>query len=349
MSQIPEPTVTVASEIYAALEKSAAAELPREHLGASLIGHNCTRFLWLSFRWAFKNNFPGRTLRLFRRGQIEERAVLGDLEQIGAEVRSLNPETGEQYQASSAMGHFGGSCDGMVRNFPHSGKKWHVLEIKTHNKKSFSDLQKKGVKESKPMHWAQMQVYMALFGLERALYFGVCKDDDHIHTERVYHEPEQSTALLDRASKVIAMPDPPEPLGGPDYYECKMCPAKSLCHEKQWPEVNCRTCAHATPVADKKWHCGIYGEIPDKAAQFAGCPKHAYIPRLLEIPSGWKHIGGDDVSAFYESPSGECVRNGEGAFDVFESKELYNNHDLCILGSPDIKAIRKKFGAKLTG
>jgi hypothetical protein len=49
-------------------------------------------------------------------------------------------------------------------------------------------LEKKGVKVSKPMHWAQMQVYMLGTKIERALYVAVCKDDDRIYTERVKYD-----------------------------------------------------------------------------------------------------------------------------------------------------------------
>jgi len=40
----------------------------RAHLGASLVGHSCTRFLFYSYRWVAPPRFPGRMLRLFDRG-----------------------------------------------------------------------------------------------------------------------------------------------------------------------------------------------------------------------------------------------------------------------------------------
>jgi hypothetical protein len=51
-----------------------------------------------------------------------------------------------------------------------------VVEFKTHSAKSFRKLVQRGVAEAKPQHWAQMQVYMQLTGLTRALYVAVCKD-----------------------------------------------------------------------------------------------------------------------------------------------------------------------------
>ncbi len=60
-----------------------------------------------------------------------------------------------------------------------------MLEFKTHSAKSFADLAAKGVEASKPQHVAQMQIYMHLTGITRALYVAVCKDTDALHIERV--------------------------------------------------------------------------------------------------------------------------------------------------------------------
>ena len=40
-------------------------------------------------------------------------------------------------------------------------------EFKTHNKKSFDDVEKHGVKKSKPVHFSQMQIYCHLCGFTR--------------------------------------------------------------------------------------------------------------------------------------------------------------------------------------
>src|SRR5688572_4793950 len=56
----------------------------RWHLGASIIGHECSRYLWFSFRWCARDEGEatkrdanshanlGRKLRLFNRGHREE-------------------------------------------------------------------------------------------------------------------------------------------------------------------------------------------------------------------------------------------------------------------------------------
>ena len=81
MSLIPEPTATTAKAIDAYHESK--KEKPRPHMGVSLLGHPCDRWLWLSFRWAIQEDFPGRILRLFRRGHHEENWIVQDLRAIG--------------------------------------------------------------------------------------------------------------------------------------------------------------------------------------------------------------------------------------------------------------------------
>src|ERR1700676_754460 len=83
----------------------------RMHLGASVIGHECARHIWYSFRWVKANMFDGRMLRLFERGQLEEDRIDKLLFGIGFKIRTINPDTNKQYQIVGAHGHYGGSLD----------------------------------------------------------------------------------------------------------------------------------------------------------------------------------------------------------------------------------------------
>lgn len=272
---------TIAQRIYKALEIEAHGEQRRPHLGASIIGKKCDRAIWLEFRWANpKATFPGRILRLFRRGHMEECSVYADLRAAGYTVQDIDQETGKQYAFKD--GHFGGSCDGMIVAGP-GIKSPEVLEIKTHNSKSFADLLKHGVKASKPQHYAQMQVYCRAFGAEHAIYFAVCKDTDDIYTESVEHDAEFSKAMNDRAQRIIADQSPPPPIStDPTWYECKFCDSHDLCHgSKLTTQVNCRTCAHSTPERDGSWRCEHWGAtMPNVDAQLAGCESHLLHPDL---------------------------------------------------------------------
>lgn len=282
--QIPEPMNSTVNAVYEAIEKR-TDQSPRSHLGASQIGHGCDRFLWLSFRWAVREKFSGRMLRLFRRGQEEEQYVVADLRAAGMDVVEADPDTGRQF--NFGVGHFGGSMDGIINSgVPESPKTPHVLEIKTHSLKSFKDLVKHGVEQAKPMHYAQMQIYMHARGLERALYFAVCKDNDELYTECVKLSKPFAERLFKRAEYITTTDRMPEPLSNDaTWYECKFCPASGMCFSsKPTRRVNCRTCAKSTATADGKWHCAEWDDFIPTKAQHAGCGHHVLHPDLVPLP-----------------------------------------------------------------
>lgn len=280
--QIPATMHSTVAAIYAARVERSDDGL-RPHLGASLIGHPCSRALWYGFRWVRKASFDGRTLRLFDRGQREEARFIEELRWIGCEV-SEGPAEGKQWRLSACGGHFGGSMDAAALSLPESPATWHVCEFKTHNTKSFKDLASKGVQESKPQHWCQMQVYMALSGMDRALYLAACKDTDELHAERIHADPAAAKALLERAEQIIFAAEPPMRISNdPAWYQCKMCDYSDTCHGTSAPLPTCRSCAHVTPERDGTWTCEHnHLSALSVQAQKDGCQAHRYIPILLE-------------------------------------------------------------------
>jgi hypothetical protein len=336
--KIPQPLNTVVAAIDAAHE--GRQDLPRPHLGASVIGHNCERFIWLSFRWAFVEKFPWRILRLFRRGQLEERTVHDDLRAAGVSISTINQETRAQWRFDD--GHFGGSCDGIIQHgLPEAYKTPHILEVKTHSLKSFNDLEAKGVAKSKPQHWAQMQVYMSAFDLDDALYYAVCKDDDRIYTERVKHDADASEKLRTKAQTLIRADRMPEPLSAdPTWYECKWCAAHDLCHvSKLTKQVNCRTCAHSTAERDGRWTCAHWEmDIPDVDAQRAGCDNHVLHPDLVP---GWTYKPAE-TGVIWMTPAGEIHNAPEG----HTSAEITANWQAC---AENVKAEYAQWGARVVG
>jgi hypothetical protein len=313
---------TTAEMIYRAYE-SDADDGHRPHLGASLIGHACERYLWLTFRWAKAKKWPGRMLRLFETGQLEEPRIVANLRRIGVQVHETAPD-GKQWRVSAIGGHFGGSMDAAAVGVPEAPKTWHVLEFKTHNDKSFKELLTKGVEKSKPQHWAQMQTYMGLTGMERAMYVAVCKNDDTIYTERVEFDPTEFAKIMARAERVITAAEPPLRCSNdPSWYVCKMCDFHPLCHGEEAPDVNCRTCAHSTPVVegeDGKWNCREYGEVGLIAQRESHqCSTHRYIPILLERYGKQKDYVNGDV--LYDHEHGTFANGqGDGALSSLEIK-----------------------------
>ncbi len=221
MAALPETPTPTRDAIFGAYEADADTGF-RPHLGASQIGKSCERALWYDFRWATPAEFPGRILRLFETGQLEEARLVKNLRRIGATVLEVDPETGRQWRVEAHGGHFGGSLDGVALGLLEAPKTWHVLEFKTHSAKSFRELVAKGVVEAKPQHWAQMQVYMHLTGLTRAMYLAVCKDTDDLCVERVRADADAAERLMAKAGRVINAARPPARISeDPAWFECR--------------------------------------------------------------------------------------------------------------------------------
>jgi hypothetical protein len=337
--QIPEPNITIASLIDKAHEAEQSA--PRPHMGASMLGHPCNRWLWLSFRWAVQPKFPGRVLRLFRRGQNEEATIIADLRRIGVNVRDLSNQ--ERVEFGS---HVGGSIDAILdAGVPGAPGKKHIAEFKTHSKKSFDDLEKHGVEKSKWEHFVQMQIYMHGTKINRALYLAVCKDDDRIYTERLdYDEGVAENAI--KRGQVVALSDRmPEPLStDPSWYQCKFCPAHTFCHAEQTTQhVNCRTCAHSTATEASTWVCERHNgnEIPVQW-QREGCESHVLHPDMVP----WKRKEAEDQWHAIYWIDGKEVLNGEAGFG---SKEILANPDACANPNPIVMGMRQEFNGQIVG
>ena len=334
MTKIPEPENTIESLIDKAHENRISK--PRPHMGASMLGHPCERWMWLSFRWAVQPVFPGRVLRLFRRGHQEEPNIINDLRSIGVMVQNLETQTNVNFGS-----HVSGSIDAVIEGgVPEAMQKRHIGEFKTHSLKSFNDMEAKGVEKSKPEHYAQMQVYMHGTKIDRALYVAVCKDNDRIYTERIRYNAKIAETLVKRGQRIALSERMPPPIStDPTWYQCKFCDAHSFCHKTQLTKhVNCRTCAHSTPKDDSTWRCEKHDSDNILVEyQHQGCDSHTLHPDLE--PWQMKDSSRDWI-AIYEI-DGHDVSNGEPDASIFSSKEIIANASGCT--DPLVKAVRKAF------
>jgi len=234
----------------------------RNHLGASLIGDECLRKLWYTFHWAKRVKHDGRLLRLFSRGHEEEPRLVKWLKGTGMSIWEVN-EHGNQFKCVGYKGHFGGSLDG-VGMF--EGEPPFLLEFKTSGDKPYAKLVKEGVAKAKPVHFAQMQIYMGAYSLTRALYVAVNKNNDDLHLEWVDFDQAECDRLNQRAQWVIDANEAPERIAGASTgnFICRFCDFKNICFAFEAPDRNCRTCAHSTPVANGEWSCVKDGYIDSR-------------------------------------------------------------------------------------
>lgn len=248
----------------------------RSHLGASLIGRDCARELWYGFRWVTKTEYEGRQILLFNRGHLEEARFIAMLLTIGCRVYTKN-EQGQQFRISYADGHFGGSCDAISELIPDVPENTACLtEFKTHNDKSFSELEIKGVRNAKFEHYVQMNVYMYLMGLPVALYLSGNKNTDALYGELVLSNKEVAESFLERSENIIRMTSPPKRINeSPGFYKCRFCDHRSVCHLKVPPFKTCRSCIYSSPIQDSLWYCERNSLVLDKQKQLAGCEKYS--------------------------------------------------------------------------
>jgi hypothetical protein len=260
-------------------------------------------------------------LRLFETGHREEARLIAELRAAGHRVDDRDPTSRRQWAVSAYGGHFRGHLDGRIW----LEGEWCVLETKTANTKSWRAIHKHGVAKEKPVHYAQMQFYMGLTEMRRALYLCVCKENDDIHEELVDFDEPRFRELMDGARSTIEAIEPPERFrDDPAYYLCLWCPHHGLCHDTAAPRIDCRTCLHSSPDTDcGGWRCELAVDpIPDAVLQ-RGCPRHLFLPVLLE-----RRLGG--VVGYDDAPSTPCswveyqhgTRAGDGGLSSAQIVEM---------------------------
>lgn len=259
----------------------------RNHLGASLIGHDCRRYLWSVFRWLKAEHFNGRQLRLFQRGHLEEQRFEEYLRGIGAEVVAFQPDADgnankgeQQFRITGVMGHFGGSLDGQIMLPEKYGIPFGMLsEYKTKGTGAgFVKLKKEGVRLTNPTHYAQMCVYGWKYGYKYALYMSVNKNDDDLHIEVVELDWRVGEEQERKAFDVITAQTPPDKIAeSPAFMTCKWCHFSGICFKGETVEKNCRSCVNAKAIDNAEWYCSVYQSVIPKDYINQGCDKHTPI------------------------------------------------------------------------
>jgi hypothetical protein len=270
-----KPEQELIDRMYAAIkQKNEKPELYLGRLGSSFIGNDCVRAIWLSWRAYASSEFGGRMYRLFETGHLQEDRIVADLKSAGLTVFEKDAQ-GEQFQFIDETGHFISKVDGVAKDVPGSEKTPHILEVKTHNKNSFSAVAKHGVQKSKPLHYAQVQASMALSGMSRALYVALCKDDEQFYVERIKEDKPEQKMLTQRIISLVNATIKPAGISDDgEAFGCKFCDMKEVCVGRVAPVVTCRSCQFATAESKGRWLCNSTGEYLDFDAQRNACTEY---------------------------------------------------------------------------
>lgn len=271
MAQLPIDTRTKTEKL---IEDTPVVQGFRPYLGISSLGNPCERALWYGFRCCAEREVSPRLNRLFQRGHREELIIQEDLRKIGVIHHS------DQKEVVFGWGHGKGHIDDILENVPDAPKTPHLGEYKTHNHKSFTDLKAKGMKTSKPVHYAQMIVYMRLLGLKRGLYVAVNKDNDERYYERISENIAKADELLDTGKRIIRAEGPPPQKWKSTWYACKWCDYYNICHFDDPVRKGCRTCQFGDIHPEGVWKCSKYNIELAFEQQLLGCHRYQLMGEL---------------------------------------------------------------------
>lgn len=346
MTPIPEPINTLQYKIDTYHEEKREAR--RGYLGASGLGNPDQRALWLGFRWVFQTQFPGRVLRLFRRGHLEEETVVEDLTAIGCDVI----ETGFNQRSIDLGCHVKGHSDGIIQSgLPEAPKTPHLLEIKTMSKKKFDGFVKEGLEIANFTYWVQCHVYMHGLNLDRCLFYAVCKDDDRIHTERIKLKKDLAENYIKRGQEIALSDKMPAPLSidatdwrlkWSDYYAAYFPQSAT---DEHWSKlkvqresvdpllaricVNFRNDAKTTVKPDGTFYSERYQSVIPFENQGDYDTGHVLHPDVMALV-GWELADSlDDNTAIWKLPNGKKVANGAPRAGVYSSEHLLTDPYKC--------------------
>lgn len=243
-------------------------------ISVSSAGSECDRSLFYDFRWVSPpEQATGKRQRLFERGQDDEDKMLRDLRAVGVEV------WGEQKKARAVHGFIRGKLDGIALGLKEAPKTTHVVECKSLNTKGFEAVKKNGVRKEKPLHHAQIQLYMHILGLDRGFYYVKCADTQEYWSERVEYDADFCIRLLAKLERIIFSDMPPPRISEkPDFFACQWCKHHKICHDGGWARVTCRSCMHFAAERGGDCHvsCARWNKPLSIDEQREACPAHLY-------------------------------------------------------------------------
>jgi hypothetical protein len=223
----------VNTAINGALERAAAtaAELPRSYLGASIVGHECSRRV--QFDWWCRPTLAARTREIFDRGhQFEERAR----QHLTAAGFKFAPPEALAFKA--ANGAFRGHADGIIIHGPDLSGAYliypFVWECKALNAKNWRAVERDGLEKTFPQYAAQLSIYQAYLDVTNPALFTACNADtcEWLHF-LVPFNAERAQFWSDRAANIIEATRAgellPRSYDDPGNWHCRVCAHRERC------------------------------------------------------------------------------------------------------------------------
>jgi CRISPR/Cas system-associated exonuclease Cas4 (RecB family) len=204
----------------------------RNYIGASSIGSECPRKLWYRFN-GYPEEFDADSLRRFADGHAVEERILNWLRAIPNIKLWTHDENGEQYGFSALDGKYQGHYDGVIE----IDGVLYVLEIKATTKqsgliKSCKDYPEEyALEQWNPEYYAQAMTYCKFADIPNHLL--ICSDAGgrNLFMVRTPYNANYADALLLKAERIANAKEPPNKVGGKNFWKCKMCSFYGICYE----------------------------------------------------------------------------------------------------------------------
>ena len=295
----------------------------RSHQGASGIGNECEREIQLKWHWTVQAKFDHRILRLFNRGHLEEARFLAILKCLPEVNLWYVTEDGGQFKFSDHGGHYGSALDGIATGIPDVPMGAPVYtEFKTASDSKFNGFVKNGVRKENFTYYVQCQQCMKYYNLGYTLFMVVNKNTDELYAEILTYDQEIADKYSERAGKIIFSTEAlPRISNHSTFWKCRFCDVKAICHGKDVPDVNCRTCSHWSPLPDGSYSCarGNNAVVSNSELSWEGCDQHVFNPTLL---SSYEFVGGSDKGNYsiLKHPRGMEFKQGPDYVTSYELK-----------------------------
>jgi hypothetical protein len=275
-----EASIAISKAVDKAIE-DADIEGYRAHLGASVIGNECLRYLFYHFRWMHRETYSGRELRIFHAGHLFEPRLRYWLRQVGFQFIDGVEDGNAQYQFRAIHGHFGGSVDGIFVAPDWGINEPTLLECKTSGTGTGFNNLDRGIYEAKPQHYIQDSVYGKGLAIHQCLYVAENKND----SDWKFILTKLDENLADEAWRkaefiILEATEPPKKISQKrNYYLCNMCKMQGICHDSMPTDINCRSCKNAKAIENAQWYCNHWNAVIPPSAILNGCPDHNPIQR----------------------------------------------------------------------
>lgn len=343
-------------------EKSNKYKSTRAYLGASSIGHECERYLWLGFRKAYKDYINYKSAKHFADGHYSEDVFAERMINADIKLQTIDKQTGRQFAVSDCGGWFRGHKDGLIEDwdvYEDGNGEDYVWEHKCSGKltamlKYIKEDETTALRRWNEIYFYQAQAYMHHSGIHKHLTTvspeGTRDGKDGEAICETLYDPSIYAEIKTKSERIITSDKMPTGIcGTPTFFKAKFCGAKNVCFGNYIAGPNCNNCMHVTFKldGDRKAHCAKNnGDFTnyEQMGSYYNC--HRFNPDLIQNHDAVSIDDNGDV--MYRSDCGKSFVNGEGK-GAFTSMELHysGSGEGGIIYDDVINTVRDVFDGKI--